>query len=186
MDDVLSEGWLPANASKFRHVDLKALAFNLDAIYIRAGGKSGARIRYRRINVGRLTKGLKDKARAIISRMALMICMLAPDVVDTILTMPSGTLGRLVKAEVRRSRTPKHIRELVKRRPVSTVFRVPQIGAASLICLCPRISEVAWARKPCVTRWQESHARVPLVPAILPVMRINSSRNLRCRRRRQS
>jgi hypothetical protein len=53
-----------------------------------------------------------------------MICMLAPDVVHTILTMPSGTLGRLVKAKVRRTRTPKHTRELVKHRPVSTVFRI--------------------------------------------------------------
>jgi hypothetical protein len=129
-DDILSESWLPANASKLRRVDLKAVAFNMDATYIRVGGKRGARIRYHRINVGRPTKGLKDKARAIISRMALMICMLvAPDVVDTILTMPSGTLGRLVKAEVRRARTPKHTRELVKRRPVSTVFRVPEISA---------------------------------------------------------
>jgi hypothetical protein len=124
IDDVLSEGWLPANASKLRHVDLRALAFNLDATYIRVSGKSGARIRYHRINVGRPTKGLNDKAGAIISRMALMICMLAPDVVDTILTMPSGTLGRLVKAKFRRARTPKHTRGLVKRRPASTVFRI--------------------------------------------------------------
>jgi hypothetical protein len=128
-DDVLSEGWLPANTSKLRHVDLKALAFNMDATYIRVGGKSGARIRYHRINVGRPTQGLKAKAGAIVSRMALTICMLAPDVVDTILTMPSGTLGGLVKAEVRRARTPKHTRELVKRRPVSTVFRVPEISS---------------------------------------------------------
>jgi hypothetical protein len=120
---------LPANTSKLRHVDLKALAFGIDATYLRVGGKGGARIRYRRINVGRPTKGLNGKAGAIISRMALMICMLAPDVVDTILTMPSGTLGRLVKAQVRRARTPKHTRELVKRRPVSTVFRVPEISA---------------------------------------------------------
>ena len=124
IDDVLSEGWLPDIASKLRRVDLRALAFNMDATYIRVGGKSGARIRYHRINVGRPTKGLKAKAGAIISRMALMICMLAPDVLDTILTMPSGTLGRLVKAKVRRTRTPKHTRELVKRRPVSTVFRI--------------------------------------------------------------
>ena len=128
IDDVLSEGWLPANASKLRRVDLKALAFNMDATYIRVVGKSSVRIRYHRINVERPTKGLKDEAGAIISRMALMICMLAPDVVDTILTMPSGTLGRLVKAQVRRARTPKHTRELVKRRPVSTVFRVPEIS----------------------------------------------------------
>ncbi|WP_074294007.1 DUF29 family protein [Paraburkholderia phenazinium] len=47
IDYVLSEGWLPANASKLRHVDLRALAFNIDATYIRVGGKSGARIRYR-------------------------------------------------------------------------------------------------------------------------------------------
>jgi hypothetical protein len=124
IDDVLSEGWLPANASKLRHVDLRALAFNLDATYIRVSGKSGARIRYHRINVGRPTKGLNDKAGAIISRMALMICMLAPDVEDTILAVPSGTLGRLVKAKVRRARTPKHTRGLVKRRPASTVFRI--------------------------------------------------------------
>jgi hypothetical protein len=124
IDDVLSEGWLPANASKLRHVDLRAVAFNMDATYMRVGGKSGARIRYHRINVGRPTKGLNDKAGAIISRMALMICMLAPDVVDTILTMPSGTLGRLVKAKFRRARTPKHTRGLVKRRPASTVFRI--------------------------------------------------------------
>ena len=129
IDDVLSEGWLPANASKLRHVDLRTLAFNMDATYIRVGGKSGARIRYHRINAGRSTKGLNDKAGAIISRTALMICMRAPDVVDTILTMPSGTLGRLVKAEVRRARTPKHTRELVRRRPVSAVFRVPEISA---------------------------------------------------------
>jgi hypothetical protein len=124
IDEVLSEGWLPANTSKLPQVDLRALAFNMDATYIRVGGKSGARISYHRINVGRPTKGLKDKARAIFSRMALMICMLAPDVVHTILTMPSGTLGRLVKAKVRRTRTPKHTRELVKHRPVSTVFRI--------------------------------------------------------------
>lgn len=124
IDDVLSEGWLPANTSKLRQVDLRFLAFNMDATYMRVGGKSGARIRYHRINVGRSTKGLNDKAGAIISRMALMICMLAPDVVDTILTMPSGPLGRLVKAKVRRARTPKHTRGLVKRRPASTVFRI--------------------------------------------------------------
>jgi hypothetical protein len=124
IDDVLSEGWLPSNAAKLRHVDLRALAFNMDATYMRVSGKSGARIRYHRINVGRPTKGLNDKAGAIISRMALMICMLAPDVVDTILTMPSGTLGRLVKAKVRRARTPKHTRGLAKRRPASTVFRI--------------------------------------------------------------
>ena len=122
IDDVLSEGWLPANASKLRHVDLRALAFNIDATYLRVSGKSGARIRYHRINVGRPTKGLNDKAGAIISRMALMICMLAPDVADTLLTMPSGPLGRLVKAKVRRARTPKHTRGLVKRRPASTIF----------------------------------------------------------------
>ncbi|SDH58978.1 protein of unknown function DUF29 [Paraburkholderia phenazinium] len=124
IDDVLSEGWLPDTASKLRRVDLRALAFNMDATFIRVGGKGGARIRYRRINVGRLTKGLKAKAGAIISRMAPMFCMLAPDVVDTILTMPSGPLGRLVKAKVRRARTPKHTRGLVKRRPASTVFRI--------------------------------------------------------------
>jgi Domain of unknown function DUF29 len=128
IDDVLSEGWLPANASKLRRVDRRALAFNMDASYIRVGGKRGARIRYHRINVGRPTKGLKAKTGVIVSRMALTICMLAPDVANTIRTMPSGTLGRLVKAEVRRARTPKHTRELVKRRPVSTVFRVPEIG----------------------------------------------------------
>jgi hypothetical protein len=122
INDVLSESWLPANASKLLHVDLRVLAFNMDATYIRVGGKSGARIRYHRINVGRPTKCLNDKAGAIISRMALMICMLAPDVVDTILTIPSGTLGRLVKAKVRRARAPKHTRGLVKRRPASTVF----------------------------------------------------------------
>ena len=122
--DVLSEGWLPADAAKLRHVDLTTLAFDIDATYLRVGGKDGARIRYRRINVGRPTKGLKAKAEKIISRMALMICMLAPDVVDTILTMPSGTLGRLVKAKVRRARTPKHTRGWVKRRPASTVFRI--------------------------------------------------------------
>jgi len=124
IDDVLSEGWLPANASKLRHVDLKALAFNMDATYIRVVGKSGARIRYHRINFGRPTQGLKAKAGAIASRMALTICMLAPDVVDTILAMPSGTLGGLVKAKVRRARIPKHARGLVKRRPASTVFRI--------------------------------------------------------------
>jgi hypothetical protein len=124
IDDVLSEGWLPSNAAKLRHVDLRALAFNMDATYMRVGGKSGARIRYHRINVGRPTKGLNDKAGAIISRMALMICMLEPDVVDTILTMPSGTLGRLVKAKVRRARTAKHTRGWTKRRPASTVFRI--------------------------------------------------------------
>jgi len=124
VDEVLSEGWLPANASKLRQVDLRDLAFNMDARYMRVGGKSGARIRYHRINVGPSTEGLNDKAGAIISRMALMICMLAPDVVDTILTMPSGTLGRLVKVKVRRARTPKHTRGLVKRRPASTVFRI--------------------------------------------------------------
>ncbi|WP_144157537.1 DUF29 domain-containing protein [Paraburkholderia sp. BCC1885] len=129
IDDVLSEGWFPANASKLRHVDLKALAFNMDSTYIRVGGKRGARIRYHRIDVGRPTQGLKAKAGAMVSRMALTICMLAPNVVDTILTMPSGTLGRLVKAEVRRARTPKHTREFVKRRLVSTVFRVPEICA---------------------------------------------------------
>jgi hypothetical protein len=122
--DVLSEGWLPADAAKLRHVDLTTLAFDIDATYLRVGGKDGARIRYRRINVGRPTKGLKAKAEKIISRMALMICMLAPDVVDTILTMPSGTLERLVKAKVGRARTPKHTRGLVKRRPASTVFRI--------------------------------------------------------------
>jgi hypothetical protein len=115
---------LPSDASKLRHVDPRALAVNMDATYIRVGGKSSARIRYHRINVGRPNKGLNDKAGAIISRMALMICMLAPDVVDTILTMPSGPLGRLVKAAVRRARTPKHTRGLVKRRPASTVFRI--------------------------------------------------------------
>jgi len=129
INDILSEGWLPANASKLRRVDLKALAFNMDATYIRVGGKRGARIRYHRINVGRPTQGLKPKVGAIVSRMALTICMLAPDVVDTVLTVPSGTLGRFVKAGVRRARTPKHTRELVKRRPVSTVFRVPEISA---------------------------------------------------------
>jgi Domain of unknown function DUF29 len=122
--DVLSEGWLPGNALKLRHVDLKAVAFNMDATYIRVGGKRGARIRYHRINVGRPTKGLKAKAGAIVSRMALTICMLAPDVVGTILAMPSGTLGGLVKAKVRRARTPKHTQGLVKRRPASTVFRI--------------------------------------------------------------
>lgn len=129
IDDVLSEGWLPANASKLRRVDLRALAFNMDATYMRVGGKSGARIRYHRINFGRPTQGLNDKVGAIISRMTLMICMLAPDVVDTILTMPSGTLGRLVKAKVRRVRTPKHARGFVRRRPPNTVFRVPEISA---------------------------------------------------------
>jgi len=124
VDEVLSEGWLPANASKLRQVDLRALAFNMDARFMRVGGKSGARIRYHRINFGRPTQGLNDTVGAIISRMALMICMLAPDVVDTILTTPSGTLGRLVKAKVRRARTPKHTRGLVKRRPASTVFRI--------------------------------------------------------------
>jgi len=122
IDDVLSEGWLPADASKLRHVDLRALALNIDATYIRVSGKSGARIRYQRINFGRPTQGRKAKAGAIVSRMALTICMLAPDVVDTILTMPSGPLGRLVKAKVRRARTPKHTRGLVKRRPASTIF----------------------------------------------------------------
>jgi hypothetical protein len=130
IDDVLSEGWLPVNVSKLRRVNLRALAFNIDAMYIRVGGKRGARIRYHRINVGRPTQGLKAKAGAMVSRMALTICMLAPDVVDTILAMPSATLGRLAKAKVRRARTPKHTRELVKRRPVSTVFRVPKISAA--------------------------------------------------------
>jgi hypothetical protein len=86
--------------------------------------RSSARIRYHRINVERPTKGVKDKAGAIILRMALMIRMLAPDVVDSILTMPSGTLGRLVKAQVRHARTPKHTRGLVKRRPASVVFRI--------------------------------------------------------------
>lgn len=126
-DDILTEGWLPANASKLCHVDLKALALDIDATYLRVGGKGGARIRYHRINVGRPTKGLNDKAGAIISRMALMICMLAPDVADTILTTPSGTLARFVKAKVRRARTPNHTRELVQRRPVSTVFRIRDI-----------------------------------------------------------
>jgi hypothetical protein len=124
IDDVLSEGWFPANTSKLRRVDLKAPAFNMDATYMRVEGKSGAHIRYHRINGGRPAKGLKVKAGAIVSGMALTICMLAPDVVDTILTMPSGTLGRLVKAKVRHARTPKHTRELVKHRPVSTVFRI--------------------------------------------------------------
>ncbi|MGF6727746.1 hypothetical protein P3T43_007138 [Paraburkholderia sp. GAS41] len=124
IDDVLSEDWLPANASKRRHVDLRALTFDIDATYLRVGGKGGARIRYCRINVGRPTKGLNGKAGATISRMAFVICMLAPDLVDTILTMPSGALGRSVKAAVRRARTAKHTRGLVRRRPVSTVFRI--------------------------------------------------------------
>jgi hypothetical protein len=124
INDVLSEGWLPSDASKLRHVDLRFLAFNMNAAYMRVGGKSGARIRYHRINVGRPNTGLNDKAGAIISRMALMICMLAPDVVDTILTMPSGPLGRLVKAKVGRARTPKHARGLVKHRPASIVFPI--------------------------------------------------------------
>lgn len=122
--DVLSEGWLPANTSKLRYVAPRALAPDIDATHIRVGGKSGARIRYCRISVGRPTKGLKDKARAEIARMAYMICMLAPDLVDTILTMPSGHLGRLVKAAVRRARISKHTRGLVRRRPASTVFRI--------------------------------------------------------------
>lgn len=124
IDDVLSEGWLPANTSKLRYVNQRALAPDIDATYIRAGGKSGARIRYCRIRVGRPTKGLNDKARAKIARMAYMIYMLAPDSVDTILTMPSGQLGRLVKAAVRRARISKHTRGLVRRRPASTVFRI--------------------------------------------------------------
>ena len=39
------------------------------------------------------------------------------------LNMPSGQLGRLVKAAVRRARMRKH-RELVRRRPASTVFHI--------------------------------------------------------------
>src|SRR5271167_16256 len=43
IDDVLSEGWLPANTSKLRYVGLRALAPDIDAMYIRVSGKNGAR-----------------------------------------------------------------------------------------------------------------------------------------------
>ena len=128
-DDVLSEGWLPANTSKLRRVDLRTFGLHIDATYIRVGEQGGRPIRYHRINIGRHKKSGKNKARARIARMALVTCLLAPDLVDTILSMPAGRLGRLVKAEVGRAQTLKHTRRLVKRRPVSTVFRVPEVSA---------------------------------------------------------
>ena len=124
IDDVLSEVCLPTNTSALRYVNLRALAPDIDATYIRVDGKSGARIRCRRISVGRHTKGLNVKSRAKIARMAYMICVLAPDSVDTILTMPSRRLGRLVKAVMRRARMSKHAGGLVGCRPASTVFRI--------------------------------------------------------------
>jgi hypothetical protein len=80
-------------------------------------------IRYRRIRVGRPIKARNDKARAKIARMAYMNCMLTPDLVDTILNMSSGQLGRWVKAAVRCAGMRKH-RGLVWRRPASSVFRI--------------------------------------------------------------
>ncbi|SIN94982.1 DUF29 domain-containing protein [Paraburkholderia phenazinium] len=128
-NEVLSEGWLPPDISKLRQVDLRTFGLHIDATYIRVGGQGGKSIRYGRINVGRRTNGLKNTVRARIARMAFVICLLAPDLADTILSMPAGPLGRLVKVEVRRARPLKHSRGLVKRRPVSTVFRVPEISA---------------------------------------------------------
>jgi hypothetical protein len=129
IDDVPSEGWLPANSSKLRHVDLRTFGLHIDATYIRVGGEGGKPIRYGRVSVGRHTNGFKNRTRARIARMAFVICLLAPDLVDTILSMPAGPLGRLVQAEVRRARPLKYTRGLVKRRPASTVFRVPEIRA---------------------------------------------------------
>lgn len=60
--------------------------------------------------------------------MALVISVLSRDLLNTILSMPAAVLGRLVKTEICRARTRKRTQRLMKRRPVSTVFRVPEIA----------------------------------------------------------
>jgi len=96
----------------------------MDATYLRSGGRSGTRICYRRMGAGRPTKGLNARVRGKVARVAYMIYMLAPDVADTILTLPSRRVGRMFKAALRRTQKSAHKRRCFRRRPTSCVFRI--------------------------------------------------------------
>jgi hypothetical protein len=96
----------------------------MDATYLRSGGRSGARICYRRMGVGRPTKRLSAKVRGKVARVAYMIYMLAPEVADTILALPSRHVGRMFKAALRRTQKSAHKRRCFRRRPTSCVFRI--------------------------------------------------------------
>lgn len=140
--DVLSERWLPASIPQPRHVDLKAYGRRIDARYIRVGGRAGQPIRYRATNFSRRRTVLPKKVQARLASMALAISVFSPDFVGTILSMPAAEVGRLVKTAMRRARTGKHMRRPVKRRPVTTVFRVPALHQGMNLTR-PRASEVA-------------------------------------------
>ncbi|MDB5784800.1 MAG: hypothetical protein JWQ50_4715 [Caballeronia mineralivorans] len=96
----------------------------MDATYLRSGGRSGTRICYRRMGVGRPTKRLNAKVRGKVARVANMIYMLAPDVADTILALPSRRVGRMFKAALRRTQKSAHKRCCFRRRPTSCIFRI--------------------------------------------------------------
>jgi hypothetical protein len=95
---------------------------NTDSRYVRAGGKGSIRIRYRRIGVGWKGKKLDAKMEGKISRIAYIICTLAPDEADIILERPSRRVGRVLRAVLRRTQEAVRRRRL-RRRPTSCVVR---------------------------------------------------------------
>jgi hypothetical protein len=95
----------------------------MDARYVRAGGQSGTRIRYRRIGTGGGGKRLNAKAGRQIARLAYMICVLAPDEADSILELSSWRVGRLIKSILRRTQKTLRKRRAFSRRSTSCVLR---------------------------------------------------------------
>jgi hypothetical protein len=140
--DVLSEGWLPASTPHLLHFDLDACGRHVDATYLRVGGRLGQPIRYRRTNISRRRTVLPKKVQARIASVVLVISVLSPDFVGTILLMPAAAPGRMVKTAMRGARAGKRTRRLVKRRPVSTVFRVPALHQGMNLPR-PRVSGVS-------------------------------------------
>jgi hypothetical protein len=112
------------NTMKLHVANLLDIPANTNSRYIRAGGLSGARIRYHRIGVGRPARCLKAKVQAKIARLAYMVCALAPNVADQILELPSWRVGRMVKTALRRTRKTARKRRFCRCRPASGVLRI--------------------------------------------------------------
>jgi hypothetical protein len=94
-----------------------------DVRYLRSGGQGGARIRYRRMGVGRPAKVLGAEMSRKIAQVAYMICMRAPDEADSILELPSRRVGRMFKAALRRTQKTVFKRRCFMRRTTSCVLR---------------------------------------------------------------
>ncbi len=94
-----------------------------DVRYVRSGGQGGARIRYRRMGVGRTAKGLSAEMSRKIAHIAYIVCMRAPDEADRILEQPARCVGRRFKAALRRAQKTVLNRRCCMRRPTSCVLR---------------------------------------------------------------